>query len=383
MRLMMVLATTCFAVGTALAADYRPVNCAESKPYAGPALLPPPPLSDLAAPGPLTGSFDAVTTARLEVAGATAMSASKARAMSVAIARPGQGTWAAVRTIDAGSPPERFWWASVGKMFTAVVVLQLVEEGRLSLDDPISKHVAGVPNGDAITIEHLLDHRSGLFSANEDRQVRAPTGGSPLSLDEVLAITRRHGAMFCPGERWRYTNTGYALLGAVIERLEGRRYADVVQRRVLARLGPTSLRMLPPGDPATDVAPLEIQGADRVRVDPTAPGPAGGVAGRAEDMNRFLQAVIGSELLTADITRRQFAKLYPMFDAGTFYGLVVMAYAPPGTDLRVFGHSGGAPGAKAITLWSPKHRAFVSVALTGDGSAEAVANALLRALGTP
>ena len=100
-------------------------------------------------------------------------------------------------------------------------------------------------------------------------------------------------------------------------------------------------------------------------------------------MNLFLQAVLGSRFLSRETTRRQFDKLYPMFGSHSYYGLGIMVYAPAGTSDRVIGHSGGAPGVKATTLWSPAHRAFVSVALTGDGSAEAAANLLLRALGRP
>ena len=130
-------------------------------------------------------------------------------------------------------------------------------------------YVAGVPNGDAITIEHLLNHTSGLFSANEDRRVRARPSDASLSLDDELSIARRHGAMFGPGERWRYTNTGYALLGAVTERLESSSFADVVQRRALARLGLASLRILAPSDPALDVGPLAALAPGAPRVPPS------------------------------------------------------------------------------------------------------------------
>jgi D-alanyl-D-alanine carboxypeptidase len=384
MRWLSALISTMMVCSCAQPASYRAVECDAAKPYAGPALLPSPTANDLAVAGPLEGVFDAAIVARLEAATAAAMTASKAQAITVSVARPGQGVWSAVRTIDAAQPaPERFWWASAGKMATAVVVLQLVEEGRLSLADPISKHVTGVPNGDAVTIEHLLDHTSGLFSADEDQQVRARRPGGPLSLDEQLAIARRHGARFCPGQRWRYSNTGYALLGAVIERLERRPYAEVVQARVLSRLGPTSLRVLVAGDPAAEVASAAPANLREPRVEPSWAGPAGNLIGRAEGMSRLLQAVLGSELLSSETTQRQLARLYPMFDNNTFYGLGVMVYAPAGSDLRLVGHSGGAPGLKATTLWSPVHRAFVSVALTSDGSAEAAANLLFRGLGWP
>ncbi|HEX8554690.1 MAG TPA: serine hydrolase domain-containing protein [Sphingomonas sp.] len=362
----------------ALAGDYKPVTCDEGASYAGAPLASPPEVAMLPSAASAGGSFDASTTARLEAALAQALVATKASAMTVAVSRPDGATWASTRTRDGSPAPERLWWASVGKMVTAVAVLRLVEENRLSLADPISRYVAGVPNGDAVTIEHLLAHTSGLFSANEDKRVRASR--RPMKLADELVVLHRHGAMFCPGERWRYSNSGYALLGAVIEKVEGRPFARAASELVLTALGPGSLRVLSPGEAATDLAPLTPADPKAVVVQPSWTGAAAGLAGRAEDMNRFLQATLAPGLLSDRTRRQRLARLYPMFDQGSFYGLGLMIYRPPGTDLYWIGHGGGSPGANAISIWSPRDQAFVSVALTGDGSAAATANLLLKAL---
>lgn len=377
---MNLLATVLFA-SPALAGPYKPVTCNAVASYAGAPLAAPPALAVLPSAASVTGSFDTATAARLEAALAQALAATKASAITVAVSRPGRATWAATRTGDGSPAPERFWWASVGKLLTAATVLRLAEENRLSLADPVSRYVTGVPNGNAITIEHLLAHTSGLFSANEDKRVRA--SGGPLKLSDELAILRRHGAMFCPGERWRYSNSGYALLGAVIEKLEGRPFAEASSKLVLAPLGPGSLRVLSPGEAAVDLAPLRPADPDADVVQPSWTGAAAGLAGRADDMNRFLQATLGPRLLSDRTRRQRLARLYPMFDRGSFYGLGLMVYRPPGTGLYWIGHSGGSPGANAISIWSPRDQAFVSVALTGDGSATATANLLLKALAEP
>jgi D-alanyl-D-alanine carboxypeptidase len=355
------------------AQDYRPVQCRAARPYIGPALRAAPSAGDLEVRGSLSGDFDRATVERLQAALDQAIQVTGAQAVTVAAARPGQGSWSAVRSRGGAHEPQRFWWASVGKMVTAAVVLQFVEEGRLSLDTPVARFVPGVPNGEAITIAHLLEHSSGLFSANEDRRFRARP--HRMALDEQLAIVRRHGPMFCPGERWRYSNTGYSLLGAVIEQIERRPYAEVATRRVLAPLGATSLRILTPDDAGAGLAPLAPSDPHQPPTEPTWPGPAGALAGRAEDVNRLLQALLGGQT-----ARAQLQRLYPMFDSTTFYGRGLMVYEPPGAGIYWIGHSGGSPGAKAITIWSPRDRALVSVALTGDGSAEGTANLLLRAL---
>jgi D-alanyl-D-alanine carboxypeptidase len=365
-------------VAPAAAGDYKPVRCSAAKAYAGPALEPPPTREALPSAAPAAGSFDTATTARLEAALATALAATKARAITVAVSRPGGAKWSAVRNTDGSSAPQLFWWASAGKMLTAATILQLAEEGRLSLQDPIARYVPGVPNGEAITLEHLLAHTSGLFSANEDRRVRE--GRVRLTLADELAVLRRHGAMFCPGERWRYSNSGYGLLGAVVEKVDGRPFAEAATTRVLNKMGAGSLRVLKPDDEAADVAPLAPAGPNAALVQPSRAGPAAPLVGLAEDMNRLLEATLTPGLSSVQTRDLRLARLYRMFDAGSFYGLGIMVYRPPGTDAYWIGHGGGSPGANAISIWSPADNAFVSVALTGDGSAAATANLLLAAL---
>jgi D-alanyl-D-alanine carboxypeptidase len=363
----------------AAAGDYKPVRCAAAKPYVGPALEPAPSGEALPSAAPANGSFDTATGARLDTALATALAATKASAMTVAVSIPGGASWSAVRTANGSPAPQRFWWASAGKMLTASTVLQLAEEGRLSLQDPVARYVSGVPNGEAITLEHLLAHTSGLFSANEDRRVRE--GRVRLTLAEELAVLRRHGAMFCPGERWRYSNSGYGLLGAVIEKVDGRPFGKAATTRVLDVMGAGSLRILNAGEEAADVAPLAPAAPDAVLVQPSRAGPAAPLVGLAEDMNRLLQATLSTGSLAGRTRNLRLAKLYQMFDPGSFYGLGIMVYRPPGTGHYWIGHSGGSPGANAISIWSPADGAFVSVAMTGDGSAAATANLLLAALG--
>ena len=107
------------------------------------------------------------------------------------------------------------------------------------------------------------------------------------------------------------------------------------------------------------------------------------IASDAAGMIAFLRALLGGELLPLDMVRAQFAELYPMFGSAESYGLGIMVYELPEGEVWL-GHSGGAPGVKAVMAYSVQHDAFVAVALSGDGSAEASANLLLSQLdGTP
>ena len=357
--------------GPALAAP----RCKAAQAYEGPAPHPPPAAPDLDAAGPIDAPLPAAWATRLEAAFERALQATRAQALSVAVALPGRGAWRRQRGWDQPF----FYWASAGKAATAAVVLQLAEEGRLSLGDPVAQWVPRVPNGEIITVEHLLAHTSGLYSANEDPKMRA--GGRRLRLDEEIDVLRRRGPLFCPGQAWRYSNSGYALLGRIIEVAGGRSWPDALMARVVDRLALRETRVVGPDLPIHGIAPPRPDDAQPA-IDLQTPGPAGPLAASAMDMVRLQQALLDGRLLRPETRAAQFARLYPMFDAHTYYGLGVMLYDVPDGARRIYwvGHGGGAPGVKALVAFSPRDRALVAVALTGDGSAPATANLLMKAL---
>lgn len=374
-RLIRCLTVALLCTGHAAAEDYQPVHCDTRAAYAGHPLHAA--ISVASAPGALVDTaFDAATVQRLDATFAKIRSATAAPAIGAALAVPGKGFWSAATT-PADAP--LLYWASAGKLFTAVVVLQLAEEGKLALDAPVSRWIADVPNGDVITVRDLLAHTSGLFSANEDLKARKqPRYRSP---EENLAIARRHGAMFCAGANWRYSNTGYDLLGVIVHKVDDRRIDQAITARIIDKLGLEHTRALAPDSDITSIAALRTAKEDKP-IDPRWPGAAGPIAATAPDMVRFLAALLNGELLSSKAVADMSATLYPMFDAGTFYGLGLMAFDVPDGDKRLqwIGHAGGAPGAGALVIYSPEDKAFVAVALTGDGPATAAVNALVKQL---
>jgi D-alanyl-D-alanine carboxypeptidase len=338
--------------------------------------LPPGPLATLG-----TDSLPPATLRRLDEAMRSAIKQTQAPVMSAAVATAA-GRWSATRNANGTASAARLYWASVGKSATAAVILQLVGEGKLRLDAPISRWVRDCPSGSIITIDHLLFHTSGLFSSNEDAQWRKRP--RYLSPEEYVKIAAKHGLMFCPGRHWRYTNTGYSLLGQVIEAIEGRPYHEVVNARLFEPLGLRALRALPPRETPEDVAPLVPTATDRAVMEPAWGYAMGSVVGPADEMIAWWHALLGGKLLQPAEQARLFEHLYPMFDKGLYCGRGVMLYEvpdPSGPPRVWLGHSGGTPGAKALVAWSPADSAWVAVALTGDGSAEASAALLLRQLG--
>lgn len=370
--------------------EWKPVACESAKPYRGPKLHPPPSRKVFqSAAGSINGDFDADTVARLVKALDQALTATGAPEMTVAVAVPGKGLWTANRASaneKAQTNSRSFWFASVGKAFTAVAVLQLVEARKLSLDDKLARWFPDYPNAKSITIDHLLCHTSGIYSFQNDPALRARRGYR--TPEELIEVARAHGNGFCPGEQWSYCNTGYVMLARILEQVEGRPFHEVLTACIINPLGLRNTRALRPREPGSNLAEPHSAKTEEAESEfnLSTPFGAGNIVADAADMVEFWHAVLAGKLLKSETVRDQFQRLYPMFDGGTYYGRGVMLYDVPdgkGERLTWLGHSGGAPGVKAIVAYSVDANAFVAVALNNDGSAEATANLLLKALANP
>src|SRR5262245_31308093 len=130
--------------------------------------------------------------------------------------------------------------ASNTKTMTAAVIMQLAQEGRLALSDPVSKHVPNVPNGDNITIAELLEMRSGLYNYSEAPEISASIDHDPTRIwspKELLAIAFARPPNFSPDTAYEYCNTNYVLLGLVADRVAGEPLALLMQHRLFEPLG--------------------------------------------------------------------------------------------------------------------------------------------------
>ncbi|HEY4613894.1 MAG TPA: serine hydrolase domain-containing protein [Citricoccus sp.] len=126
------------------------------------------------------------------------------------------------------------------KTWTGTVILQLAQEGALSLDDPIATYRPDVPHGEDITIEQLLAMRSGLYNYTRDRDLNAAMDADPERVwdpEELLAVAWAHEPSFAPGQDWEYSNTNTVLLGLVAEQLEGKPLEEIFAERLFTPLG--------------------------------------------------------------------------------------------------------------------------------------------------
>lgn len=193
----------------------------------------------------------------------------------------------------------RFKLGSLTQQFTAVAVLQLRDEGRLGLDDPLQKHLPDFPHR-GVTVRHLLSHTSGVPSYTDDLHFGGLEPGRRYSTQQVRAVFEGHALEFAPGTDFDPSNSGYFLLGALVERLTARPFADVLRERVLLPAGMTESSLgAGPGDV---VATGYEFSEDEVLVPPAAYdlsvyGGAAGMVSTPADMVRWDRALATPNLL--------------------------------------------------------------------------------------
>lgn len=122
--------------------------------------------------------------------------------------------------------------ASITKTFTSAVILKLAELNQLSLSDQLSKYYQGYPKGDSITIENLLTHTSGIYDYTQDNSFMYDGAARPASQEKILSLFKDKNFDFIPGTNMKYSNSGYMLLGYIIEKITGMRYDEAVRKYI-------------------------------------------------------------------------------------------------------------------------------------------------------
>jgi D-alanyl-D-alanine carboxypeptidase len=250
----------------------------------------------------------------------------------------------------------RFRIASMTKPFVAATVLQLVGEGRLSLDDTVDRWLPGLVRGHGndgrqVTVRQVLQHTSGLpeylqemtylFSRKAFEKRRFDT----LTPRRAVRFAMRHRPDFAPGTSWNYSNTNYVLAGLIVESVTGRSWQREVERRIVRPLGldgttlPRTRAGVPsphavgyerfPGRDATPQDPDYGPAIDATRLNPSIGGAAGEIISTTDDTNRFLRALVRGELLRpAELAEMQRTvptnEDFRQYLSGARYGLGLM-----------------------------------------------------------
>ena len=248
---------------------------------------------------------------------------------------------------------------SITKTVVATITLQLVGEGRLRLADTVQRWLPGeVPNGSAITIRMLLNHTSGIFDYVNDPAWLAAALADPhrdWAPQELVAVAVAHPPLFAPGQGWSYSNTGYVLLGLILERLTGEPLEKLVAQRVTGPLHlhrtflATSADFVRPY--AHGYLPPSETGDGYLDTSSWAPSFAwasGALVSTAADLARFYQALLSGRLLRPALMRAMTTTVTDAAHPGFGYGLGI--YTQRTACGTVWGHDGGIPGYTSFAL---------------------------------
>ncbi|SFY32891.1 serine hydrolase domain-containing protein [Streptomyces atratus] len=265
---------------------------------------------------------------------------------------------AGVGDLATGSKVPRDGQVRIGsntKTFTAVVVLQLVGEGKIRLDAPVDTYLPGLVRGEGIdgrhiTVRQLLQHTSGLpnYSNYLGAEVRyfAPR--------ELLGIALQHKADFDPGEGWKYSNTNYVLAGLIVEKVTRHPLSREMDRRIIKRIGLHHTYFPAPGDATIREAhpkgyyrdSADAPLVDVTEIDPSWGWAAGQLVSTDSDLNRFFTALLSGDLLQeAQLTQMRTGTepAGATFGPGARYGLGLVSKPLPCGGLY-WGHGGSFPG---------------------------------------
>jgi D-alanyl-D-alanine carboxypeptidase len=315
--------------------------------------------------------------------------------VSVAVARDGRVVLArgyGIANLEhsvAVTPETVFHVASISKYILAAVVLQLADQGRLRLDDDVTKYVPEAPiQGRHVTVRQLLNHTSGIYSFTSLPDAAADER-LDLTHEQVLGLIKDKPFDFEPGTRWRYDNSAFYLAGMVVERVTKQEYGAYVREHVFKPLGMNTASLCD----ARTVVPHLASGYEAPRgelvnaafVSWKLPSAAGAICATATDLLKWQAALDGGRALTASSLALMRAPTVLADGTKIDYGLGTRLGALAGH--RVLGHTGGGGGFCSVLESFPDDRLTIVVLMnTGNGSGPPVlmaAEVARAALGLP
>ncbi|MED4714197.1 MULTISPECIES: serine hydrolase domain-containing protein [Bacillus] len=274
----------------------------------------------------------------------------------------GGKTWgyaAGVANLSTKKPMKtdfRFRIGSVTKTFTATVVLQLAGENRLNLDDSIEKWLPGVIQGNGydgnqITIRQILNHTSGIAEYLRSKDADMMNTKKTYTAEELVKIGLSLPPDFAPGKGWSYSDTGYVLLGILIEKVTGNSYAEEIENRIIEPLELSNTFL--PGNssviPGTNHARGYVQpdGASELKdvtyYNPSIASSAGDMISTADDLNKFFSYLLSGKLLKEQQLKQMLTTVPTGSAEISGYGLGIYETKLP-NGVSIWGHTGSIPG---------------------------------------
>jgi D-alanyl-D-alanine carboxypeptidase len=262
---------------------------------------------------------------------------------------------------------------SITKPLTAMGIFLLVDEGKVALDDDVTKFLPDYPtHGKRITVDHLLAHSSGIRSYT-DLLVEPSTLMLDKTVAEIIEDFRNEPLFFAPGEAIRYSNSNYVLLGAIIEKVSGQRYADFMAQRVFEPLAMKSTAY--EGHERNGMR--RVEGYERGLSEPfevakpismTQPYAAGALISTIDDLARWGQAIDGKRFLSAASWKQSF-RPFVLNDGRVTHACRGWFVERRAFEREAYYHAGGINGFASFVYWIPEERLFVAVLLNNVGQA--------------
>ena len=269
--------------------------------------------------------------------------------------------------------------ASVTKTFTATATMMLVEEGKLGLDDKITARLPDLPAAwGEVTVRHLLNHTSGIKSYTAVRDFHK-TSRKDYAQREILDLVAKEPPEFAPGEKWNYNNTGYFLLGMLIEKVTGKKYGEFLEERIFKPLGMKHTRV----NDLHAVIPNRAKGytwdGKKLRngeyVSPTQPFSAGMLVSTVNDLAKW-DAALGTETLLKKSSLEQMwtpTKLRKGGEADYGFGWSIGKV----TGHRLVAHGGGIPGfSTELSRYRDDNLTVIVLTNADNGNAGALARGI-------
>jgi len=264
----------------------------------------------------------------------------------------------------------RFRIASITKMFTAAMILQLVEEGKLKLTDTLDKFLPQIPNAKKITIVQILSHRSGIPNVRRDQNSQGNVNTTPITKDEMLALIAKATPNFEPDSKQSYSNSGYFLLGLIIEKLTGKSYEEALKERITSKIG---LKDTYIATGKIDVNKNESLtylnvGGDWKQVPETHPSilfGGGAIVSTPNDLAKFIQALFDGKI----VSKENLDQMKTIRD-GDGLGLGMEPFTFAGKTF--YGHAGGGDNYGAWLAYLPEET--LAVAYTTNAKVYPVVN---------
>ena len=269
------------------------------------------------------------------------------------------------------TPKTVFRIGSITKQFTSAAIMLLQEQGKLSVTDSISKYLPDYPtHGHEITIEHLLTHTSGIMSYTN---ISGYMGGGDIrhdvSTEELIEVFVDLPMEFAPGSSWNYNNSGYVLLGAIIENVSGETYPGFIEKHIAEPLGldntsyenSSLVRNRAAGYAMNDEGAYENAGY----LSMTQPHSAGSLISTVDDLAAWNDALVNGELISRE-SYEQMTRGFRLTDGELFpygFGLGLGKLRGQAT----IEHSGGIHGFSAYGLWYPGQQVYVVVLTNANG----------------